>query len=95
MSAKGINRGKYAYNNLQHDDATWCHKFNAKWHTVTDAWYIYERDVPNVAGNVANPVPTEAGANGAFCRAGFRSDFLVDERGRRTGIPGKYSENTF
>ncbi len=31
---------------------------------------MYERDVPNVAGNVANPVPTETGANGAYCKAG-------------------------
>ena len=26
--------------------------------------------VPNVAGNVANPVPPDIGANGAFCGAG-------------------------
>jgi hypothetical protein len=31
---------------------------------------MYERDVPNVAGNVANPVPTETGANGAYRKAG-------------------------
>ena len=31
---------------------------------------MYEPDVPNVAGNVANPVPTETGANGAYCKAG-------------------------
>ena len=70
VCANGINSGKYAYNNLQHYDATWYHKFNAKWHTATEAWYMYERDVPNVAGNVANPVPTETGANGAYCTAG-------------------------
>ena len=68
--ANGINDGKYAYNNLQHYDLTWYHKFNSKWHSATEAWYMYERDVPNVAGNVANPVPTELGANGAFCAAG-------------------------
>jgi hypothetical protein len=62
--------GKYACNNLQDYDGTWYQKFNAKWHTATEAWYMYERDVPNVAGNVANPVPTETGANGAFCKAG-------------------------
>ena len=56
---------------------------------------MYERDVPNVAGNVAHPVPTETGANGAYCKAGFRSDFLDDKKGQRTGIPGKYTENTF
>ena len=68
--ANGINDGKYAYNNLQHYDATWYHRFNAKWHMATEAWYMYEREVPNVAGNVANPVPTELGANGAYCAAG-------------------------
>jgi hypothetical protein len=119
--ANGINSGKYAYNNLQDYDGTWYHKFNAKWHMATEAWYMYERDVPNVAGNVANPIPTETGANGAFCKAGevtctapeyavvnyvnreinpklmagFRSDFLDDKKGQRTGIPGKYTENTF
>ncbi len=118
--ANGINDGKYAYNNLQHYDATWYHRFNAKWHMATEAWYMYEREVPNVAGNVANPVPTEIGANGAMCQPGqqrctapeyaivnyinreinsklmigFRSDFLDDKKGQRTGIATKYTENT-
>ena len=118
--ANGINDGKYAYNNLQHYDVTWYHRFNAKWHSATEAYYMYERDVPNVAGNVANPVPTETGANGAMCAAGqlrctapeyaivnylnreissklavgFRSDLLNDKKGQRTGIAGKYTENT-
>lgn len=70
VCANGINDGKYAYNNLQDYDATWYHKFNAKWHMATEAWYMYERDVPNVARNVANPVPTETGANGAYCAPG-------------------------
>jgi Putative beta-barrel porin-2, OmpL-like. bbp2 len=68
--ANGINSGKYAYNNLQDYDLTWYHKFNRKWHSATETWYMYERDVPNVAGNVMNPVATETGANGAFCKAG-------------------------
>jgi hypothetical protein len=118
--ANGINDGKYAYNNLQHYDATWYHKFNKSWHSATEAWYMYERDVPNVAGNVANPVTPEIGANGAFCQPGelrctapeyaivnylqkefnphlfmsFRSDFLDDKKGQRTGYATKYSENT-
>ncbi|MGI4980462.1 MAG: outer membrane beta-barrel protein, partial [Janthinobacterium lividum] len=118
--ANGINDGKYAYNNLQHYDGTWYHKFNAKWHMATEAWYMYEREVPNVAGNVANPLTPETGANGAFCKAGvqtctapeyaivsyvnrevnsklmvgFRSDVLNDKKGQRTGIAGKYTENT-
>ncbi|MEO7030216.1 MAG: outer membrane beta-barrel protein [Acidobacteriaceae bacterium] len=118
--ANGINDGKYAYNNLQDYDATWYHRFNAKWHIATEAWYMYERQVPNVAGNVANPILPEIGANGAFCRAGqqsctapeyavvnyvnreinsklmigFRSDFLDDKKGQRTGVATKYTENT-
>ena len=120
LCANGINDGKYAYNNLQHFDGTWYHRFNAKWHSATEAWYMYERLVPNVAGNVTDPFPTETGANGAFCAAGqtrctapeyavvnyinreinphlmagFRSDLLNDKKGQRTGIPGKYTENT-
>lgn len=118
--ANGINDGKYAYNNLQHYDGTWYHRFNAKWHIATEAWYMYQREVPNVAGNVDNPVATETGANGAMCAAGeqrctapeyavvnyinreinskftvgFRSDFLNDKKGQRTGIATKYTENT-
>jgi hypothetical protein len=118
--ANGINDGKYAYNNLQDYDATWYHKFNAKWHSATEAWYMYERSVPNVAGNVANPIPAETGADGAVCKAGvvtctapeyaivnylnreintklaigFRSDFLDDKKGQRTGFATKYTENT-
>jgi Putative beta-barrel porin-2, OmpL-like. bbp2 len=68
--ANGINSGKYAYDNLQHYDITWYHKFNSKWHIATEAWYGYERDVPNIAGNVANPITPEVGATGAFCRPG-------------------------
>ncbi|RXH54545.1 outer membrane beta-barrel protein [Granulicella sibirica] len=70
VCANGINDGKYAYNNLQHYDATWYHKFNAKWHMATESWYMYETNVPNVAGNVAIPVTPELGANGAICAAG-------------------------
>jgi hypothetical protein len=118
--ANGINDGKYAYNNLQHYDFTWYHKFDSKWHMATEAWYMYERDVPNVAGNVANPITPEIGANGAFCSTGslrctagewavvnyvnrevnskfmigFRSDFLDDKKGQRTGFATKYTENT-
>jgi hypothetical protein len=118
--ANGINDGKYAYNNLQDYDATWYHRFNAKWHTATEGWIMYEREVPNVAGNVANPIAAETGANGAYCAAGqlrctapewafvnyinrevnsklmvgFRSDMLNDKKGQRTGIAGRYTENT-
>lgn len=62
----GLNNGEYAYNNLQMFDTTWYHKINATWHVATEAWYMYEKDVPNVDG----PLPLEKGANGAFCSTG-------------------------
>lgn len=71
LCANAINDGKYAYNNLQGYYLTWYHKFGkSSWHTATEGWYQYERDVPNVAGNVANPIPPETGANGAICAPG-------------------------
>jgi hypothetical protein len=62
----GLNSGKYAYNNLQMFDSTWYHKFNSIWHMATEAWYMFERGVPDVNG----PLPLEKGANGAFCPSG-------------------------
>jgi len=120
ICANGINDGKYAYNNLQQYDATWYHKFSKTVHMATEAWYMYERDVPNVSSDVINPITPELGANGAFCTGGvstctapeyavvnyvnrevnsklmigFRSDFLDDKKGQRTGVATKYTENT-
>jgi hypothetical protein len=114
--ANGINDGKYAYNNLQQYDATWYHKFSKTVHMATEAWYMYERDVPALGGDIQ----PETGANAAYCLTGeqrctapeyamvnflqkelsqhdflsFRSDFLDDKKGQRTGYATKYSENT-
>ena len=66
-----LNSGKYAYNNLQSVYYTWYHKFgHSSWHTATEWWYMWEKDVPNV-----NPAGAPAGAaallingaNGAWC----------------------------
>jgi hypothetical protein len=55
-----INDSKYAYNNLTAYYETWYHKINAHWHTDTEGWYQYMRDVPNVwwinTGVPYNPV---------------------------------------
>ncbi len=63
--ANSINSGKYAYNNLAAFYLTWYHKINRNWHFDTETWYQYERDVPSVFGSL----PTETGANGAWCRS--------------------------
>lgn len=116
LCANGLNNGKYAYNNLQQYDGTWYHRFSKTWHMATEAYVMYERDVPRVGG----PIAPEPNANGALCRPGqstcfapeyavvnyvnkqlsahdfmsFRSDFLNDKKGQRTGINTKYTENT-
>ena len=116
VCANGINDGKYAYNNLQQYDGTWYHRFSKRWHMATEAWYMYERDVPAVGGSIQ----PERGANAAYCLLekqrctapeyavvnflqkelsahdflSFRSDFLDDKKGQRTGYATRYSENT-
>jgi hypothetical protein len=67
LCLNSLNDQKYAYNNVQSGYYTWYHKINSSWHTATEWWYMWEKDVPNIAGNVSNPPPTETNANGAFC----------------------------
>jgi hypothetical protein len=116
LCANGINDGQYAFNNLQQYDATWYHKFSKKWHSATEAYVMYERNVPSSA----DPSLLEAGTTGARCLTGetrclapewaidnyinrelnthdfigFRSDYLNDKKGQRTGYNTKYTENT-
>jgi len=61
-----LNDGKYAYNNVQSIYNTWYHKFNATWHTDTEWWYMWEKDVPNVLNPAAAHL-LETNANGAMC----------------------------
>ena len=67
VCANSINNGKYAYNNLAAYYATWYHKVNAKWHTATEFWYQYEKQVPN-ATNPSSASLIQTNANGAVCR---------------------------
>lgn len=56
MCDNSTNSGKYAYNNLQAYYATWYHKINSTWHTATETWYMWEKDVPNVNNPAAVPL---------------------------------------
>lgn len=79
--ANSFNKGNYAYNNLQGYYETWYHKINATWHTDTEAWYMYERNVPNVDGNLLPgqaPIKLETGANGAHCSYGEQRCFAPE-----------------
>lgn len=77
-----INDGKYAYNNLTAFYETWYHRISPTWHTDTEGWYQYMKDVPNMywydsgglyANSAATPFPetTGGGVNlnfGAVCQ---------------------------
>lgn len=75
-----INDGKYAYNNLTAFYETWYHRFNSSWHTDTEFWYQYMKDVPNMywydggyANSASTPWPEVNGAGvnlnfGAVCQ---------------------------
>jgi hypothetical protein len=67
LCAAGINSGRYAYDNVQHYDATWYHKFSSTWHMASELWYMYQRDVPNASTLVVHPIAPLAGTSGAIC----------------------------
>ena len=61
--ANSINSGKYAYNNLSAYYLTWYHKINTTWHTDTEAWYQYEKDVPNLCYGLSPCISYGSNAN--------------------------------
>ncbi len=78
VCANGINTAKFAYDNVQQYDATWYHRFSKSWHTASEAWFMYERDVPNVAPQIQHPAFVQSGANGAVC-SGLQQRCLAPE----------------
>ena len=74
LCANGINDGKYAYNNMQQYDGTWYHRFSKEWHIATEAYVMYEREVPNVNG----PIRPQANTSGATCHSGLATCFAPE-----------------
>ena len=73
MCANGINDGIYSFNNIQQYDGTWYHKIGKSWHLATEAYVMYQRDVP-----VVGSAGIIKGTNGAVCQAGQRSCFAPE-----------------
>jgi len=67
VCANGINSAKFTYDNVQQYDATWYHRFSKTWHVASEAWFMYERDVPNVGPQILHPAYVQSGVNGADC----------------------------
>ena len=121
----GLNDSRWNWNNVQHAVVTWYHKFDAKWHMDTEAWYMWESHTPNV-NNAAGaaiisadfPYVTYGAPGGAACPpervtcysyewalvnyinyqfgprdiATWRTDYMDDARGQRTGFKTRYYE---
>ena len=72
--ANSLNSAKYAYNNLSGYYLTYYHKINATWHTDTEAWYQYEKDVPNLCYGLSSCISYGSNANiGPECGADHRT----------------------
>jgi len=61
--ANSLNSAKYSYNNVSGYYLTYYHKINATWHTDTEVWYQYERNVPNLCFGVSPCISYGKGAN--------------------------------
>ena len=74
----GLNDGNWRWNNIQHAVITWYHKINAKWHTDTEVWYMWESHTPNV-DNDTGPDGSDLGT------ADHRAGLLLSELRRAIG----------
>jgi hypothetical protein len=71
----GKDSGQYGYNNLQAYYLTWYHVIDKNWHSSTEGWYQWMKQVPNLAysppaGSTlppVDPIQPETGSNGAIC----------------------------
>jgi hypothetical protein len=71
----GKDSGKYGYNNLQAYYLTWYHVIDKNWHSSTETWYQWMKQVPNLAyspppGSTlppVDPIQPETNDNGAIC----------------------------
>jgi hypothetical protein len=92
----GINDGDYGYNNIQECPiGTWTHKFDETFWMATEAYYMFERNVPLLG------FTWEVGAVNYFvarlsgdCFLTLRNEFFDDGKGQRTGHKTIYSEHT-
>lgn len=110
-----IGNGHYTYghDSEQITDLVWTHKFDEKWHMLSQMYYMWEYDSPMGGteidggtqpfaggGGAGTLIPGQSHANG-YCTyledkidktsyATFRTDWLGDPEGWRTGFPNNY-----
>ncbi len=60
--ANTINGAGFAYNNINQIVGTWSHRFSQTWNTATEAWYMWENNVPGCSGltqHARRPLPAD------------------------------------
>lgn len=108
--ANSVNGSDYNYNNVQMYVTTWGHRFSDRVHILTEAYYMYGRQIPGygpgfdnqVAGS--SPLPGKAAEYGIVNylnvaldpknMISFRNEFYNDQKGQRTGFPTRYTSHT-
>jgi Putative beta-barrel porin-2, OmpL-like. bbp2 len=94
-----LNSGKYAYNNVQSVYYTWYHKFgNSSWHTDTEWWYMWEKEVPNVNPAGAPPGAAallETNANGAWCNSPLQLTCTAPETAVANYVEKQFSKHDY
>jgi hypothetical protein len=94
-----LNSGKYAYNNVQSVYYTWYHKFgNSSWHTDTEWWYMWEKNVPNVNPAGAPPAASallETNANGAWCDSPLQVTCTAPEQAVVNYVEKQFSKHDY
>lgn len=105
-----FNNSDYNYNNVQMYVTTWGHRFSEAVHTLTEAYYMYGRNIPGfgpggepgVVGS--SPTPGKAGEYGIvnyfnvelnpLNMLSFRNEWVNDQKGQRTGYATRYTSHT-
>ena len=97
VGINGVNDGNYGYNNIQElPIATWTHKFDETFWTITEGWYMFERNVPPEVKYtwecaVVNYFEARLSDNAYLS---IRNEYFNDHNGQRTGHKTQYSEHT-
>lgn len=94
VGVNAINDGKYGYNNVQQFVGTWTHVFTPRIHTKTEAYYMYQRQVPGMGF-----APEWAVLNYFLVQLSkkdfitFRNEYYDDIKGQRYGVKNSMSSN--
>lgn len=105
-----FNSSDYNYNNVQMYVTTWGHRFSESVHILTEAYYMYGRNIPGYGPDGTPGVPGSSATAGKAGEYGivnyfnvainttnmfsFRNEWYNDQKGQRTGYATRYTTHT-